>query len=932
MATKYVSPSGNDTTGDGSYSNPWEHIYKAIDETTSGDTILLFDGTYAEEVPRSFDKSLRIQSVSSDYTKITIELNSIINRLWRLNGTGKTLELYDLYIANNGSGCWIYESQTTGNTLKVVRCFVRDSDGSLWGCFFVNNTNAYIYKSTFRGISTGWGGTVIESTTTGNTVNTKDCIFENCWRGFYYYNDPFASGQLGNYNSFYNVTYSFEYSSSYGANDITINPKFVNSTEATLQNDSPCIDAGVVVPGYVETYSGTAPDMGVFEYGETGEIGISIINLVSSGLTTKNHVRTGISIINLVSSELHKIVEKIAGESIINLASSEVHRIVEKITGISIIELISSSIYYRVQKILSTYGIYSDIRFMTNNPTYFSVGSDIRLSGFIKMGISSDIRFNVSAYNQLEPKKITDFIIKLDGTTLTDVELETANIDFNLGVTPSEVRMTLVRRHDNYDYTLDGIYSQISDENKIQIYDNTKLLFTGYITTINADSQRDVVDVVVQDIRYKLNKLSLEYTITPRTVIEVQDIIGSYVKPSLPELSPTPVSTNELYYGYYTAEGKKDIVYQGFNVFQNNKSILKHILDNLVSEGLINDYESTILNYVDVQLEGKNLANSYAEMIETLIKECVTMDWYIDENEILRYIIRNSGDIKTLNLASLDKRRHIYDVIIDDIVLNKEKSTYTKGLLIKFGKHHYSEYWIRGLNPDFFPLYYITAKTGDKTYFSFQRFDNDGIKYVGERATNYGYYGAGGAIIEPLYIFQIQMKEEYDYIQDVIIGDPTSIKIIQMDTYGKQTASAYYEEKTDEEATYLYLVQPENYDFIDYAIDVAKLELNQNNKLNTSATVTLLLDAYEYYNISFKNLINLDNTIEEGIYKDNNEFPLNISKISLSLGNRTITLSLSNYGGSFYKRTVNYGNAYSKIYNERKMYKRVPAIIFGQGL
>lgn len=917
MTTWYVSPSGNDSTGDGSYSTPWEHIYKAIDESISGDTILLLDGTYAEEVSRTFNKSLKIQSESEDYTKVIIELHSIASRLWKLSGSGKILKLYDLSIINEEAACWIFEPSTSSNTLEVVRCFVLDKYGYLGG-FKVGNTNSYIYKSTFRGLGTASGDDVIVSSTTSNTIDTKDCIFEgnfSCFGG--YYNDILVS-QGGNYNCFYNNTYDWGLGdSNYGVNDITSNPKFVNTTSADLQNISPCIDAGVIIPGYVETYAGTAPDMGVFEYAAHIVTGTSIITLTSSYSENHNYLVTGNSIIRLIASELNKAVQKVTGTSIIELSSSELH--------------------FHVQKLLANYSIYSDIRLLVNNITLFSVGSDIRLSELTKISIGSDIRFNISEYEKLEPKKVTDFIIKLDGITLTDVDVESANIGFNLGTSPSEVRFTLIRRHDNYDYTLDGIYSQISNENKIQIYDDTKLLFTGYISTINADSQRDVVDIIAQDIRYKLNKLSIQYTITPRTVIEVQDIIGSHVKPSIQELPEEPSSTDALYYGYYNIEEKTDILYQGYNIFLNNGEILKYILDKLVSDGLIVGYESTILDYVNVQLEGKNIANSYAEMIDTIIKECVTLDWYIDENEVLRYVVRNVGDIKTLNLASINKRRHIYDVIIDDIVLNREQSTYTKGLLIKFGKHHRSLYWTSGLTDIFFnPFYYSIFSTHkEKTYFSFQysplNFLDTPLHYIGEGATNYSYYSQG-IMIASLYIFQVKTIEEYDYIPDVIIGDATAIKVIQMDSYGRETTSSYYQEKTDEDGNYLYLIQPENNDLIDYAIDNAKLELNQNNKLLSTATVTLLLDAYEYYNISFKNLINIDNTIEEGIYKNNNQFPLNIEKISLNLGNRIITLSLTNYNGSFYKRTTNYEKGIMNIHKEYRKYKLVSSIQVSQGL
>lgn len=46
MATYYISPSGNDTTGDGTTGTPWLTINKANTESAIGDTIILKAGTY----------------------------------------------------------------------------------------------------------------------------------------------------------------------------------------------------------------------------------------------------------------------------------------------------------------------------------------------------------------------------------------------------------------------------------------------------------------------------------------------------------------------------------------------------------------------------------------------------------------------------------------------------------------------------------------------------------------------------------------------------------------------------------------------------------------------------------------------------------------------------------------------------------------------
>jgi hypothetical protein len=46
MATKYISPTGNDSTGDGSLALPWLTVAKAYTSSTTADTINVLAGTY----------------------------------------------------------------------------------------------------------------------------------------------------------------------------------------------------------------------------------------------------------------------------------------------------------------------------------------------------------------------------------------------------------------------------------------------------------------------------------------------------------------------------------------------------------------------------------------------------------------------------------------------------------------------------------------------------------------------------------------------------------------------------------------------------------------------------------------------------------------------------------------------------------------------
>jgi hypothetical protein len=60
--TYYISPSGNDATGNGSAGNPWKTLYKATSTvTTSGDIIYVNAGTYTETQASNLAKGVSIQ-------------------------------------------------------------------------------------------------------------------------------------------------------------------------------------------------------------------------------------------------------------------------------------------------------------------------------------------------------------------------------------------------------------------------------------------------------------------------------------------------------------------------------------------------------------------------------------------------------------------------------------------------------------------------------------------------------------------------------------------------------------------------------------------------------------------------------------------------------------------------------------------------------
>jgi len=84
MATYYIDPSGNDTTGNGSIGTPWKTLYKACSSvTTSGNTIHVNAGTYTENTTCQLSLGVSIEGAGDTSiitsSSLTSEWTPIIN-------------------------------------------------------------------------------------------------------------------------------------------------------------------------------------------------------------------------------------------------------------------------------------------------------------------------------------------------------------------------------------------------------------------------------------------------------------------------------------------------------------------------------------------------------------------------------------------------------------------------------------------------------------------------------------------------------------------------------------------------------------------------------------------------------------------------------------------------------------------------------------
>jgi hypothetical protein len=98
----------------------------------------------------------------------------------------------------------------------------------------------------------------------------------------------------------------------------------------------------------------------------------------------------------------------------------------------------------------------------------------------------------------------------------------------------------------------------------------------------------------------------------------------------------------------------------------------------------------------------------------------------------------------------------------------------------------------------------------------------------------------------------------------------------------------------------LYSVKEEGYNFVEFAKEVADLEyeklknINDNILPDTSCSLNLTVDGYLYYNITLLTRINIDNTTQSNIYKNNNGFPVSVKSITINSFDRKVIIEADN--------------------------------------
>lgn len=166
----YVSPTGNDTTGDGSQGNPYQTIMKGVTAAKTDDVVALADGTYNEH-NITISKKITVVSQSGNNTKVTVDAQKA-GRAFILSA-GATVS--HLRIVNGSSSANGGNVSLTGGAI-LSDCIVTDgrTASSFGGNVWLEGGSRAIRCQILNGDATAayW--------TSGGGIGIKDGIAESC--------------------------------------------------------------------------------------------------------------------------------------------------------------------------------------------------------------------------------------------------------------------------------------------------------------------------------------------------------------------------------------------------------------------------------------------------------------------------------------------------------------------------------------------------------------------------------------------------------------------------------------------------------------------------------------------------------------------------------------------------------------------------------
>ena len=304
-STIYVSNDGSDEEGDGSVSNPYFSIQKAIDESFGGETVKIANGTYIENIQWPLTQGISLIGSSMDST--IIDGGGVGKVIDNSDDTSHPIEISNLTIQNGfttGKGGGISLKMTGDITLKNIK--VNNNQANFGGGIHIEGEGSVSFVQTVVHIenaiisnnnaTSSDGGIDLSGDFISSIIKNSTIVNNSSVNG----GGGLDAGSPGNYAIIVNSIFwnnhpanidgiVFPYYSNidipFGTNNIFIDPLFIDDdNDFNLSIGSPCIDSGTdfliadlsgqMLPGILPdtiinldnmSYFGNAPDMGVYE-------------------------------------------------------------------------------------------------------------------------------------------------------------------------------------------------------------------------------------------------------------------------------------------------------------------------------------------------------------------------------------------------------------------------------------------------------------------------------------------------------------------------------------------------------------------------------------------------------------------------------------------------------------------------------------------
>ncbi len=183
-----------------------------------------------------------------------------VDGLNAIGASGGVVSYFTAYDCAHGG---IRTGETGGTSDWITHhCTVYKTSGTMSFGYICDGGAADFYHCVAEAVGRGF---IIQ---TNGEVNAENNIVLDCTASGYYVNAANNPTGTRDYNCAHDNVNDYEGNWTAAAHDIDADPAFIDEAghDYRLTGDSPCIDVGVAVAGINDGYSGTAPDMGRFEY------------------------------------------------------------------------------------------------------------------------------------------------------------------------------------------------------------------------------------------------------------------------------------------------------------------------------------------------------------------------------------------------------------------------------------------------------------------------------------------------------------------------------------------------------------------------------------------------------------------------------------------------------------------------------------------